>query len=298
MSRAFPYIRPPADVVVAGPWSRATGSGSGELPNELPDWDYDTVLSLRRPVRVDGLRARLLSGLTEDAEIDLCVRWSSSSSMLRGRAWRTPVPARDGVELTIEFDLEPDELGGNLELATVLTLRRSAPSTSRAVAHRPGSILWSDAYSVLLQGDAALFPLAIADFDHLPYPTNAGWYLEVGDDLEAAAIGSILLLVNERRKVVVDAVAAAGSPTDADRRVLSALRTDVQRTLIERALTSEDFRDDVDYPTGSLGALLRAVLRTTFPDLSLEALRRERLLEPALFNSRIQHATGFMAVSS
>lgn len=295
MSRAFPFLRPPADVVLAGPWSRVAADGTEELPRELPAWDYDTVLAIRRPIQIDGLRTRRLCGLADDAEIDVTVRWASSSSALRGRAWRAAVPARDGCELEIEFDLDGDELGGVLDLDTVLTLRRPAAGSSPAAARRPGSVLWNDRFSILLQGDAVLFPLAIADFHDLPYPTRAAWYLEVGEDLEAAALGSILLLANERREVVVRALAAAGSPTDADRRVLSTLRTDVQRALIERALTHEDFADDGGYPTGSLGALLAAVLRTTFPGLGLEALRRERLSEPALFTSRIQDATDLLA---
>lgn len=175
MSRAFPFTRPPADVVVAGPWSRAAADGTEELPRELPDWDYDTVLSIRRPVQVDGLRARRLSGLVDDADLDLTVRWAASSSALRGRAWRARVPARDGIELNIEFDLDGDELGGILELDTVLTLRRSTDGASAAAARRPGSVLWNDKFSTRLQGDAVLFPLAIVDFHDLPYrPEPAG----------------------------------------------------------------------------------------------------------------------------
>lgn len=295
MSRAFPFLRPPNDVMKAGPWSRTTIDGTEEFPQELPDWNYDTVLSICRPVHIDGLRARRLSGLTDDAEIDLTVRWASSSSALRGRAWRTAVPARDGVELRIEVELGGHELGGVLELDTILTLRRATERLSPAAARRPGSLLWGDKFSVLLQGDAVLFPLAVADFHDLPYPTKASWYLEMGDDLEAAALGSILLLANERREVIVNALTAAGSPSGADCRVLSTLRTGVQRALIERALTDEDFVDDTEYPTGSLGALLAAVLRVTFPAFSLEALRRERVAEPALFTSRIQDATDLLA---
>jgi hypothetical protein len=156
-------------------------------------------------------------------------------------------------------------------------------------------VLWSDRLPVLLQGDAVLFPLAVADFHDLPYPTKASWYLEVGDDLEAAALGSILLLANERREVVVNALTAAAVPTDADRRVLSTLRTDVLRSLVERALSNEDFTDEVDYPTGSLGALFTAVHERMFPAFSIEALRRERLLEPVLFTARIQDAADLLA---
>ncbi|WP_433611639.1 hypothetical protein [Prescottella agglutinans] len=295
MSRAYPFMRPPKTTIVAGPWSRSTADGTEELPQEMPDWDYDTVLSICRPVHIDGLRARQLGGLADDAEIDLSVRWASSSSSLRGRAWRAAVPAQDGIDMNIEFELAGDELGGVLELETILTLRRSTEGGSPAAARRPGSVLWSDKFSILLQGDAVLFPLAVADFHDLPYPTKASWYLEVGDDLEAAALGSILLLANERREVIVNALAGAASPSDADRRVLSTLRTDVQRALIERALTHEDFDEDAQYPAGSLGALLAAVLRFSFPAFSLEALRRERLVEPALFTSRIQDATNLLA---
>ena len=85
MSRAFPFIRPPADVVLAGPWSRAIADGTEELPRELPDWDYDTVLSIRRPVQVDGLRARRLSGLADDAEVECLPPWIDMNWSSAGR---------------------------------------------------------------------------------------------------------------------------------------------------------------------------------------------------------------------
>jgi hypothetical protein len=295
MSRAFPFLRPPEDIVEAGPWSRAVGTGTEELPATLPEWDYDTVLTLGRPVTVDGLRARTLSGLDEGAEIDLTVRWSASSSALRGRAWQAAVPPRDGVELPIEFELPGAELGGSLSLDLILTLRRATPTSSVAAPRRPGSILWSDRFSTVLQGDAVLFPLAVADFHELPFPEKAGWYLEVGQDLDAAALGSILLLANEKRDVVVNALETASDPSEGARRVLSALRTDVLRALVERALTDDNFIDGHDYPTGSLGGLLASVLRTNFPGSSFEALRRERNFEPMLFASRIQDASDLLA---
>ena len=67
------------------------------------------------------------------------------------------------------------------------------------------------------------------------------------------------------------------------------------RALIERALANEDLTDDTDHPTGSLGALLAVVLRRTLPGVGVEALRRERLLEPVLFTARLQDATDLLA---
>lgn len=296
MSRAFPYLRPPSDVVVVGSWSTVVDDGTEELATEMPEWDYDTVLSLRRPVRIDGLRARDHIQVGTDADLDLTVVWSAASSALRGRAWRAPVPARDGVDLEIAFDLPGTELGGRLDLETCLTLRRTSGGTSPAAPRRPGSVLWRDRFSVLLQGDAVLFPLAIADFHDLPYPTGAAWHLELGHDLDAAALGSILLLANSRREAVTTALVSAGKPTDADRRVLSTIRTEIVRALVERALVDEEFSSDVSYPPGSIGALLAAVLRTTFPAIGLAALRRERMHEPILFTSRLQAATDLLAM--
>ena len=296
MTRAFPFRRPPGDVVTTGPWSRPAADGREPLPEALADWDYGTTLILHRAVTVDGARARTLAGLAENAAVDLSVQWHASSSALRGRAWRCAVPAVDAFQAAIAFDLPGADLGGSLELTTSLVLRTPAAGSSAAAPRRPGSVLWSDRHRVLLQGDNTLFPIATADFHDLPYPTGAGWYLHMDEDLEGAALGSILLLVNERHEVVMRALAAAATPSEADRRVLSVLRTDVLRVLVERALTDEDFTDDIDHPAGSLGSLLTHVLRNTFPAMfTLEALRRERRTSPALFSSRIQETTELLA---
>jgi hypothetical protein len=272
------------------------GGNVEKLPDELSDWDYDTTLALRRQLRIDGLRARRSCGLPPDAQVRVSVVWSSTSSGLRGRAQSATVPAQDGVELEIAFELAGGELGGRLGLETVLTLGTlGLDKISAAAPTRVGSVLWREVHPVSLQGDKTLFPVAIADFEPLPYPTGAAWHLELGQNLEAQALGSILLLANERREIVAAALEGAGDPNDADRRVLSAIRTDIIRSLVERALVDEDFGTETDYPLGSIGALLAAVLRMTFPDRQLEALRRQRQHDPILFTTQIQNATDLLA---
>ena len=291
MTRVFPFLRPPDDTVTAGPWSRLTPDGAEPLPDALLDWDYSTTLLLHRPLTVDGLRLRRLSGLPADTAVDVTVQWFATSSALRGRAWQKALPAHDAYESAIEFRLPGDDLGGTLELITSVTLRASSPGASAAAATRPGSVLWSDRHRVALEADNALFPIATADFHDLPYPTGAGWYLHIDEDLGGAAMGSILLLVNERHDIVMRAVEAASSPTEADRRVLSTLRADVLRVLLDRALTLDDLKEETNYPVGSLGALLVNVVRNAFPAFSLDALRRERETAPALFSSRVQETS-------
>lgn len=295
MSRAYPYRRPPGDVVTVGPWLRVDTESLDELPHELPEWDYGTVLHLRRPVRVDGLRARDACGLTPDSAVTLTVVWAAANSSLRGRAWQASVPAADGVDLEIDFELPGDELGGRLDLETGLVLRAAAPGSSAAAPSRPGSVLWREVHSVMLQGDAVLFPLAIVDFEQVRYPSGAAWHLELSDDLDSQALGSILLLANERRPAVTSALRNAADPSDTDRMVLSTVRSEIIRSLVERAVVDDDFDPATDYGAGTVGALLASVLRAAFPDRDLDALRRERRHEPILFTTRLQNATGLLA---
>lgn len=296
MSRAYPYRRPPGDILATRPWLRVVGGHVDKLPDELPDWDYGTTLVLQRLVRIDGRRARESCGLPPDSQLRLSVVWSSTSSGLRGRARSAAVPAEDGFELDLTFELAGDELGGRLNLETVLTLASLGIDEPAAAApRRAGSVLWREVHPVTLQGDNTLFPIAVADFEHLPYPTGAAWHLELGQNLEAQALGSILLLANERREIVTAALQAAGEPSDADRRVLSAIRTDIMRSLVERALVDEYFDPGLHHAPGSIGALLAAVLRLVFPARPIDALRRLRQHDPILFTTLLQDATDLLA---
>ena len=75
------------------------------------------------------------------------------------------------------------------------------------------------------------------------------------------------------------------------------LRTDILRTLIERALVDDDFDEEEDYPAGSLGATLRHVIRGTFETEDFESLRREREQQPGFFTTRIQAAADMLSGS-
>jgi hypothetical protein len=294
VSLAFPYLRPPEDILRCSPWALEVANGTIELSEDLPTWDYNSILALRRSISIDGDRARNTSGLTADAELQLVVRWSASASWLRGLAWSQAVPPRDD-ELQIAFDLPGIDLGGTLELSLMLTLVSPGSKPSRLAPTKPGSVLWADRTEVRLRGDGSRFPLAIVDFGDLLYPEGASWHLEIGADLEEPALGSILLLVNERRDIVLSALRAAADPGEADQAVLSILSTDLVRGLLERAITDEMFQASTDYPLGSVGAVLKSLLRRRFPETDLESLRREYNQDPALLASRIQAAAGLLA---
>jgi len=291
MSVVHPYRRPANDTIRPASWTLTRGETTVDLPLALPDWDYDTRLELHRTLVIDGGRVRKESGLGEDAVVAISVRWTATSSLLRGRAWKSELPAADDEDVAISFTLPGHDLGGALALETVVTLVSPGMGASRTAPRRPGSVLWSDRHTVELGGTGTNFPLAIADFGALPYPTDAPWILQIDGGNDYAALGSLLLLVNERRKTVVDVVTGQGRPDPGKAAaVMSALRSDTLRGLLERAVVDEEFTAETTYPDGSTGAVLQAVLREHFDDTDLETLRREYRQDPAYFIARVQAA--------
>lgn len=290
MTRAYPFRRPTPGVIRPDIWSVAVPEGTVPLADVLPEWDYNTVLHLQRTVVVDGRTARREVGLPADAPLTLSVRWTASGSLLRGLGCRFDVRDADGVEIELAFGLPGAELGGTLTLDTMVSTGAATRNGAERSPTRPGSVLWGDTYDVRLQGDAPLFPVAVADFADLAYPEAAAWYLEIDRDFDAAAMGSMLLLVNTRSELLVRALSEAGAPGPDAAAVLSTLRSDIARTLVEHALSDDEFGPTNNYETSTLGATLAGLASQLGID-DWESLRREHRSEPALFASRLQAAT-------
>ncbi|MEV0135415.1 hypothetical protein AB0H83_44075 [Dactylosporangium sp. NPDC050688] len=295
--RAWPYRRIQDTTVRAECWTLDPGTEIEQaLPESLSDWDYHRDVKLSRHITIDLPAARRDAGLGDEVDLAVSVRWSAVPSHLRGAVAWVPVKT-DASAINLEVVLPGERLGGVVRLETMIVLaNRGAERT--AVAHRPGSSLWDDAVDIRLQGDAPLFPLAVIPFSRSALPEAAGWFLELGADLHASALGSIQLLVNQENPDVVAAVGRAATPNDVDRVVLSALKTDVIRSMIDRALGADDFSFDVEFEEGTLGAVLQGLLRTYLnaytDDAKLTDLRRMRNNDAPLFATVIQAATSFL----
>ncbi|MEU4707001.1 hypothetical protein AB0G00_11260 [Nocardia salmonicida] len=288
-NRVLPYKKPTAGVIRAGEWLITIGGEEMPLPDHLPHWDYQTNLSLRRVVRVDLARALAESTLAPGTELALAAVWTSTGSKLRGALSRAIVPAVGEVEL--RADLVGADLGGVLTLDTALVLARRRHGTDRPVApRRGGSVLWSDRTQIRLQGDAPQFPIAIVDFDLTNYPGDAAWHLEIGTDLDVATMGSLLLLVNEKKTLIAEALQRAGSPRLQDKMALSMLYADVARTMVDHALRISEFDDEATYLDETLGATLQELFGRLFPGRSITDVRLAAQESPNLFASQLQAA--------
>ncbi|MFF3517204.1 hypothetical protein [Streptomyces sp. NPDC002573] len=297
--RAFPYRRPHPDAVSTSGWTLRLDDGTAvPLPSALADWDYQTNLGLECSIDVDLDTVRETAGLPPEAELILTTVWTSSGSGLRMLAHRITLDGAGVRTVQPAFTVLGRESGGILTLETQLVLARRLDNPDPTGARRAGSVLWRRRTQVRLQGDASQFPMAVVDFLDAGYPADAPWHLEIGRNLEAATMGSLLLLVNSRTTLVLEALRKANKASPAERMIQSALRQDVTRLMIEHALDHDDLDDDSAFEPDTLGHTLLGVVRTHFPETDVASLRSVRRGDPALLSTRIQDAAGLFAKES
>jgi hypothetical protein len=288
--RALPYRVPAPGTVVAEPWHLVTDDGEMPLPEALPDWDYQMDLHLRRRVRVDVDRVRAQTGLAAEAVLALSTVWNATGSNLSGPAHHVRLTGTGSVDVTLEARLRGAELGGVLVLDTALVLAERLPDGRPSAPRRAGSVLWSHRDELRLQGDAPQFPMAVIDFANTSFPARAAWHLQISGNLESAAMGSLLLLINEKNTATATAFENAARPRPVDKVVLSAVYADAARTMLEHALAQAEFTDDADFPDDSLGMTCVALFDKLFPQRTIIDIRLLREQSPSLFASELQAA--------
>lgn len=267
-----------------------------ELPMNLPDWDYQMDLSIRRRLAFDRNEVARETGLAVDVPLAVSVRWSAMPSLLRGSAAWVPL-ARGQADVNVTVTIPGERLGGRVEIETLVVLA-SALEPRPGTAHRLGSSLWKDSCEVWLQGDAPLFPVAVIPFSRSGHPEESAWFVELGHDLHAPAMGATQLLLNQEHRAVMAALQHQGNPRDVDSAVLSVLRTDVVRGMLEHALNDDSFGMGESYAKDTLGAILQGLVRTYLPTYTYDGLaeiRRMRQTDPPMFAAVVQSCTKFLA---
>lgn len=284
--RVLPYRVPSDHVVRPEAWQLVLDGAEIPLPEAFPHWDYQTTVELRRVVSVDLESTWSGSGLAPGTPLTLAAVWTSTGSKLRGTADRHLLTTSGTVELQVH--LAGADLGGVLLLDTALILGRRRDGESRPIAaRRAGSVLWSDRAALRLQGDAPQFPMAIIDFENTIYPAEAAWHLEL-DALDSATMGSLLLLVNEKKTVVADALKNAAKPRQQDKILLAVLYADVARMMIEHALRNPDFSEDSVFPDETLGATIQSLFGRLFPERSVRDVRAQIERAPGWLSTEVQ----------
>ena len=292
--RSAPFLQPNAEHVKAAEWEQLQDGAWQHLRSVQSAWDYSTSLTIRRAFEVSEREIRHECQIGSHSGLGVTVCWHATGSNRRGAL---PVAVVENGTCTVSGTLPGEELGGHLHLTSQVVLTTSSGVTSRLAAQRPGSILWSDVVSVRLEGGGALFPVEIVDFAKAGIsPASACWYLDWNPlDLSAATLGTLRLYINEGHEAVRNATANPNADATAVA-IVSALRYDVLRQMIEGALDNEDFDTSTKYPDGTLGSSLRAAVQLAFGGDSAGAIRTVRQNARSEFETSIQAAAGLFSV--
>ncbi|MFJ5611940.1 hypothetical protein ACIQCJ_21415 [Streptomyces sp. NPDC093221] len=281
-----------------------SGDATGEpAPPALTAWDYTTGLVLGRVIEIDLAELREDCGLAPDAPLRLCVRYWPSTSLLRRSAFVQNLPAltaRTACEVQISAD--STQLGGFLTVETLIELAADLPSDRQFVATRAGSILWSDQVRIHLEGGAGLLPVAPVSFSEAGLPAGSAWYVSMdGGDWQQAAMGSLLVLLNEDNPAVKEAMESAQGELSGV--LWSILEADIVTDLVGRALDDEAFVDETpsDDPDGDLtmAGLVRALVRIYLArpgesaEQAIKRLRDERRRDPSRFRADVHAGVKF-----
>jgi hypothetical protein len=228
--------------------------------------------------------------LSRDTELALSVVYTSE---FEDEACRLPIEETTGVVPTeLELELDGSLLGYSLTLNTSLVLATARPEVIGPVAWRRGSVLWHDRKKLRLYGDSSQFPLMEADFADLHLDPQAPWFVQVGTDLDLPAMGGILLLLNTRFPLVIEAATQFTADRAELRVVRSALYEDVARTLVETGLVAHDDLVE-EWPEDSLGEVLASLIKSRFNEPAHE-LRTLRDQEPATWDALVAARFGLL----
>ena len=290
---AAPFVTLNRDALKAF-WEDSNGN---ELPSTLQGWDADSLLEGSAKVELHLLEVLKACGLPPTSRLRLGLSWHSQGTSLRGQAESLDLDnAEREQELKLKFAIHGANANGRLLLRLSLAYVGGAPTPGKLTPRIPGSVLWSCEREILLEGSGARFPMEWAEFSTSPAFPHAGlWLLDWDEsDLHRPLLSCLRLYLNAESTSFA-AAAKAQVPDQAQSVMLECLRFDVGRQLVLGALAMPELNPDEDYPDESFGAVLINLLRSLFPNESIQAVRERQKSNPRLFEFELQDKLGLFS---
>jgi len=300
-----PFVRPDKRAFAMQDWRIVNGRSlqDGAL---IPEWDQSLNLTLTRVVEINLQMVVETGRLRPGTRLALLSTWWSEGTGLRGCGEQTSLTIASQSARPQRFELflaAPGHvLAGNLQLRSALVLLEQ---TSDMVAdvlapHRPGSILWEDAITVVLEGQASRFPITVMDFVESDLgPENSCWHFDWSPaEPSLPAMATMRLYFNSRHPTFHAAMVSRDlSPSQSVMR--SALKFGLGEELIRLALERADELEagETEFAAGSSGRVLLELLERVFPGRGPIACREFRLQDPGRFVAEIQARTGLFVNS-
>lgn len=288
---AVPYKRAAAHRLAAGQWEVLSMEPPAPLPPVLPGLDYSSVLRLRREVVIDAAGLRADCGLGNDVPLLAAASWSSTGTMLRRSLARVLIADGEGTcLLELAGNISGSDVAGAVHIDTTIVTAGQPDSRTPLSARHAGAVLLQERHTIQLDTSHSLFPVEVVDFSkgHWANP-DAAWRLSWNvHALDQPFLGSVRLLINAAHPRVVHAVSGE-TPNSEASTIRSAIYFDTARALVVGALANEDFIErDGDYPEGSCGRVIYAMIQMLFPGDGIGGLAAAASQRPEYFSTDLQ----------
>lgn len=291
---ATPYLLPAPASILAEGWVLADGAA---LADRLEHWDAATDLIATRVMTIDLDRVRHDTQLETDAAFAVVASWHATGTRLAGRSLPVEIGTLAGLcSVPVAINVPGEESGARLDLRTRLVIRAAGSTRSPIAPTRPGTVIWSDIHTVVLEGAAGRFPTASQDFRTSPaLPDDAAWVIDWDPgDLDAPVLGGMRLLLNSASEAVM-AATRSGNTESLGGTVRSFVMYDVARSLVHSALSRESFlaREDAFDPD-SVGRMLSDLIGSIWPGIALRTLAGRLADTPGRIDADIQAYLGVL----
>lgn len=289
----YRFIRSSSSAVRAGDWHRndiQSGDASWLLNGSaIEDWSYDTPVKIGREIKFDAeLLLEELGFSDSNALFEIIHIVKISSLRFRKILHREVISLSQNHLSQFTATLDSNELCEELILVSLLVLKENTHGTSTCSPSARGMICWSDETRIVLEGSGSRFPMQELQFSkHHRLPGTATWHLEWRPALLHYSFNSaVTLMLNSEQKDFFERIQGG------DEVVIQQMMSSITGEICSHLLEDEDFAsEDIDYPDGSLGYVVRSWLFQSMPGKSLSDIRATYRQSPALLHTALRGLT-------
>lgn len=287
---AFPFLTLSEFAITPSTWwvslDRVAWSPLGEY---LQNWDPESVVRLRREIRIDAAIA------SDDLKFDI-----SESEILilvtlgtgQGRLPRFIVEqhskliCKDSWVVDFEFEVAGDLLSSVMDVSTKVVLATPMQCGSVLSPSRIGDLLWSDRVRSRLEGEEPRFPIEIADISSLAgeaMSSFAPWYLHWSPrEWSRDFHGALRLYLSAEHSDLISRVESEDSMT------LRMLMADIMGQICERLIIDPEVGDLFNSAEpGSLASQAASWLRKAWPGKDYKFIRSVFDNRPGIFRATL-----------
>ncbi|WP_417536854.1 hypothetical protein [Methylophaga sp.] len=289
-SVAYPFLTVSDSEVIAEPWFIRVDDGELAPAAEfIAGWDYACRIELTRNIEVSFEEAAAALGIPpKNLELELLVEVGTGAGRYPRQVLtcsRYPVTASAS---RVEVKLIPDSsrLSSLIFLTTTLVLS-APPAEARSLSPKQtNSRLWSERFTMRLDGDEPRFPIETARFSSffqdLP-EANSPWYMSWNPgDWNRDFHGAVRLYLNSEFPKFIERLQTG------DDFAIRSLSVDIIGQILEKLMAEEDAQDIIDNaPAGSLGAQAGSWIGLAWPNTPINTLKQKAESQPGRFRACI-----------